>query len=100
MLWVEDIEDIAAESSWQRCLFGESPSKNKELLAVDSCTVVGEHWHPPFRSHEEPLPGDCVQNIDLAVVFVLSYAPKDIDTLGVWVIGSCVTMQAQWHGIL
>lgn len=48
MLWIEDIEHIAAGCNCQRCLSGVSSSKNKELLVVDSCTVVGEYWYPPF----------------------------------------------------
>lgn len=49
MLWIEDIEHVAAGCNCQWRLSGESSSKNKELFVVDCCTVVGEHWYPPFR---------------------------------------------------
>lgn len=48
MLWIEDVEHIAAGSNCLWCRFMGGPSKNKELLAVDGCAVVSQHWHPPF----------------------------------------------------
>lgn len=73
------------------CHIQAEPATPPALLSWKRCIT---------HSHKEPFPGDCVQNVDAAVVFVLPYAPKDVDTLGVRVIGSCVTMQARWHGIL
>lgn len=73
------------------CHIQAEPAAPPALLSWKRCST---------HSHKEPFPGDCVQNVNAAVVFVLPYAPKDVDPLGVRVIGGCVTMQARWHGIL